>query len=233
MAVRAQQRQVGQLGLGSEYAEEVWVSSPEPAVGVFTTAGTCQGRLRRYCVIGSPTLDRTRLPSGPAAIGFGGGAGTGQGAANRRKQVGRRCRGPGRHAVVSRSADRTQNPRDIRGMILLSRHPRVPTTQVAAPRGREPQMLLKTIGSRPSRAGMPADLANGFANNSRERQRMQLDSRDERDPYEQARPTTADWSGRPGSCYGSAGPYRASCRSSVGVTSLRWAVRLRVVRSSV
>ena len=24
---------------------EVWVSSPEPAVGVFTTAGTCQGRL--------------------------------------------------------------------------------------------------------------------------------------------------------------------------------------------
>jgi len=31
---------------------EVWVSSPEPAVGVFTTAGTCQGRLRRHCVIG-------------------------------------------------------------------------------------------------------------------------------------------------------------------------------------
>ena len=32
--------------------EEVWVASPEPAVGVFTTAGTCQGRLRRHCVIG-------------------------------------------------------------------------------------------------------------------------------------------------------------------------------------
>ena len=31
---------------------EVWVASPEPAVGVFTTAGTCQGRLRRHCVIG-------------------------------------------------------------------------------------------------------------------------------------------------------------------------------------
>ena len=31
---------------------EVWVSSPEPAVGVFTTAGTCQGRLRRHFVIG-------------------------------------------------------------------------------------------------------------------------------------------------------------------------------------
>ena len=30
---------------------EVWVSSPEPAVGVFTTAGTCQGRLRRHFVI--------------------------------------------------------------------------------------------------------------------------------------------------------------------------------------
>ena len=31
---------------------EVWAASPEPAVGVFTTAGTCQGRLRRHCVIG-------------------------------------------------------------------------------------------------------------------------------------------------------------------------------------
>ena len=27
---------------------EVWVASPEPAVGVFTTAGTSQGRLRRH-----------------------------------------------------------------------------------------------------------------------------------------------------------------------------------------
>jgi hypothetical protein len=97
----------------------------------------------------------------------------------------------------------------------------------------EPRMFLKTIGSRPSRAGMPADLANGFANNSCGRHRMQLDSRDERDPYEQGRPTTADWTGRPGSCYRSAGPYRASCRSSVGVPSPRWAVRLRAVRSSV
>jgi len=32
--------------------EEVWVASPEPAVGVFTPAGTCQGRLRRHFVIG-------------------------------------------------------------------------------------------------------------------------------------------------------------------------------------
>jgi hypothetical protein len=30
---------------------EVWVSSPEPAVGVFTPAGTCQGRLRRHFVM--------------------------------------------------------------------------------------------------------------------------------------------------------------------------------------
>src|SRR5690242_17133066 len=28
--------------------EEVGVASPEPAVGVFTTAGTCQGHLRRH-----------------------------------------------------------------------------------------------------------------------------------------------------------------------------------------
>ena len=32
--------------------EEVRVASPEPAVGVFTTAGTCQERLRRHFVIG-------------------------------------------------------------------------------------------------------------------------------------------------------------------------------------
>jgi hypothetical protein len=32
--------------------EEVWVASPEAAVGVFTADGTCQGRLRRHFVIG-------------------------------------------------------------------------------------------------------------------------------------------------------------------------------------
>ncbi len=37
---------------GSGMRVEVWVPSPEPALGVFTTAGTCQGRLRRHCVIG-------------------------------------------------------------------------------------------------------------------------------------------------------------------------------------
>ena len=35
-----------------EHAGGSEVASPEPAVGVFTTAGTCQGRLRRHCVIG-------------------------------------------------------------------------------------------------------------------------------------------------------------------------------------
>ena len=46
--------------------QEVWVSSPEPAVGVFTTAGTChQGRLRRYCVIqGREVKDRAGLSRG-------------------------------------------------------------------------------------------------------------------------------------------------------------------------
>ena len=61
--------------------EEGWVASPEPAVGGFTTAGTCHGRLRRHCVIGCAAPDRTRLPSGPAAIGFGEVAWAGQGTA--------------------------------------------------------------------------------------------------------------------------------------------------------
>jgi hypothetical protein len=36
---------------------EVWVSSHEPAVGVFTTAGTCQGRLRWGSVRHPPRLE--------------------------------------------------------------------------------------------------------------------------------------------------------------------------------
>ena len=32
--------------------EEMWLASPEPAVGVFTPAGTCPGRIRQHCVIG-------------------------------------------------------------------------------------------------------------------------------------------------------------------------------------
>jgi hypothetical protein len=38
---------------------EVWVASSEPAVGVFTTAGTCQGRLRRHFVITAMALRAT------------------------------------------------------------------------------------------------------------------------------------------------------------------------------
>jgi hypothetical protein len=30
----------------------MWLASPEPAVGVFTPAGTCPGRIRQHCVIG-------------------------------------------------------------------------------------------------------------------------------------------------------------------------------------
>ena len=37
----------------------VWVASFEPAAGVFTAARTCQGRLRRHCVI---LRDRLRRP---------------------------------------------------------------------------------------------------------------------------------------------------------------------------
>ena len=37
---------------GSGMRVEVWMASPEPAVGVFTPAGTCQGRLWRHFVIG-------------------------------------------------------------------------------------------------------------------------------------------------------------------------------------
>ncbi len=60
--------------------EEVWVASPGPAVGVFTTAGTYRERLRRHCVIGCAAPDRNRLPSGSVAVGFGGEAWAGQGA---------------------------------------------------------------------------------------------------------------------------------------------------------
>jgi len=39
-----------------KHAVEVWVSYPEPAVGMFTTAGTCQGRLRRHSWSATPPL---------------------------------------------------------------------------------------------------------------------------------------------------------------------------------
>ena len=45
---------------------EMWVSSPEPAVGVFTSAGTWQGRFQRHFVIGY--ADPCQNPS---AVKFG------------------------------------------------------------------------------------------------------------------------------------------------------------------
>ena len=43
------QRAATEVGLPKDGMRvETGVSSPEPAVGVFTTAGTCQGRLRRH-----------------------------------------------------------------------------------------------------------------------------------------------------------------------------------------
>jgi hypothetical protein len=50
--------------------EEVWVASPEPAVGVFTTAGTCQGRLRRHLVINAASLVQ-RASSQSVRVTFG------------------------------------------------------------------------------------------------------------------------------------------------------------------
>ena len=61
--------------------EEMWLASPEPAVGVFTPAGTCPGRLRHHCVIGyansgqNPSAVRSgsyrvggRVGQGPSAV---------------------------------------------------------------------------------------------------------------------------------------------------------------------
>jgi hypothetical protein len=42
---------------------EVRVSSPEPAVGVFTPAGTCPGRLRGHCVIQGREVRRAGIKS--------------------------------------------------------------------------------------------------------------------------------------------------------------------------
>ena len=49
-------------GFAAVIRVEVWVSSPEPAVGVFTPAGTCPGRFQRYFVIGYSDPGQNRLP---------------------------------------------------------------------------------------------------------------------------------------------------------------------------
>ena len=57
--------------------EEVWVSSPEPAVGVFTTAETCQGRLRRHFRDQSREVKSLVVTSRVAALAARGGVRTG------------------------------------------------------------------------------------------------------------------------------------------------------------
>ncbi len=49
---------------------EMWVASPEPAVGVFTPARTCPGRLRRHCVIGcaDPGQNPSAVRSGSSRV---------------------------------------------------------------------------------------------------------------------------------------------------------------------
>jgi hypothetical protein len=101
--------QLMKIGLASEGMR---VASLAPAVGVFTPAGTCPGRLRRHCVIGAPTLDRTRLPQGPAAVGFEGGAWAGQ-------QRGR-CPGAGLAAVMTARVPRLSVGHDRRRRCVAS-----------------------------------------------------------------------------------------------------------------
>ena len=63
---------VMRIGLAAGGMRVEWrVTTPEPSGGLFTPAGTCPGSA-------APTLDRTRLPSGPAPAGFGGRAWAGQ-----------------------------------------------------------------------------------------------------------------------------------------------------------
>ena len=59
--------EVAEIGLSTAVMRtEVPVSSPEPAVGVFTPAGTCPGRLRRHFVIGYADPGQN-----PPAVRFG------------------------------------------------------------------------------------------------------------------------------------------------------------------
>jgi len=61
-------------GVGSRHTGGNVVASPEPAVGVFTPAGTCPGRLRRHFVIGcarpwtEPVCRQVRRQSGSGRV---------------------------------------------------------------------------------------------------------------------------------------------------------------------
>ena len=73
---------------GRDMQMEAWVASPEPAVGVFTPAGTCPGRLRRHYVIGyaDPGQNPSAVRSGSSQV-----RGRGRGMA----RAARRCRADG------------------------------------------------------------------------------------------------------------------------------------------
>jgi hypothetical protein len=76
---------------------EWWVASPEPAIGVFTPAGTCPGRLRRHCVIGcaDPGQNPSVVRSGSSRV-------RGRGLGRRRG----RCPGADPVAVMTTEAPR-------------------------------------------------------------------------------------------------------------------------------
>jgi hypothetical protein len=65
-------------------------------------------------------------------------------------------------------------------------------TQVATLPDRELRTLLKTVSMTAARTSKLADLANGFANNSCGRPRMQLELAAVYDPSEQTYPTATD-----------------------------------------
>jgi hypothetical protein len=58
------------LGAAVGMPVEIWVASPEPAVRVFTPAGTCPGRLWRHCVIGcaDPGQNPSAVRSGSSRV---------------------------------------------------------------------------------------------------------------------------------------------------------------------
>ena len=55
---------------GRDMQVEAWVSSPEPAVGVFTPGGSCPGRLRSHYVIGyaDPGQNPSAVRSGSSRV---------------------------------------------------------------------------------------------------------------------------------------------------------------------
>ena len=92
---------------------EMWVASPEPAVGVFTPAGTCPGRLRRHCVIGCADPGQN-----PPAVRSRSSRVRGRGWAGQRRG---RCPGAGLAAVMMARAPRLGVGHDRRRRIARAR----------------------------------------------------------------------------------------------------------------